>query len=93
MQGAGGLSAGVVVDGALVRDLQLRPDSRFACVLRPLPQRAAALGAFAAEQRRRMLRLTRSECSKARRRWAAAVRTLVLRWRGRQQQHAALQAR
>jgi hypothetical protein len=65
------------VDGVLIRDLQLRPDARSACVLAPLPARAAALAAFAARHRRAMLRLSAGGRSAARARWASATRTLV----------------
>ena len=35
------------MDGILARDLQLRPSSKFAYLLRPLPTRAAQLDAYA----------------------------------------------
>ncbi len=61
----------------LIRDLQLRTEARSACVLAPLPARAAALAAFAARHRRAMLRLGAGGASAARARWASATRTLV----------------
>ena len=65
------------MDGVLIRDLQLRTEARSACVLAPLPARAAALAAFAARHRRAMLRLGAGGASAARARWASATRTLV----------------
>lgn len=58
MQGVGALRAGLVVDGILVRDLQMKPDSRVAHFLRPLPARAAKLATYVTKFRRRLLRLT-----------------------------------
>ena len=42
----------------LVRDLQLKPDSRFAHFLRPLPARTQKLVTYVTKFRRRLLRLT-----------------------------------
>ena len=44
-----------MVDGLLVRDLTRPPAEQHAFVLRPLPSRAARLGAFAARKRRLVL--------------------------------------
>lgn len=66
-QGNGGLQAGVTMDGILARDLQLRPSSKFAYLLRPLPTRAAQLDAYAQLFRRRILRVV--SLSKAAKRW------------------------
>ena len=70
LQGNGGLKAGVTMDGILARDLQLRPTSKFAYLLRPLPTRAAQLDAYAQFYRRRILRVV--SVSKAAKRFAAA---------------------
>ena len=45
------------MDGILARDLQLRPSSKFAYLLRPLPTRAAQLDSYAQYYRRRILRV------------------------------------
>lgn len=45
------------MDGLLARDLQLRPSSKFAYLLRPLPTRAAQLDTYAQLYRRRILRV------------------------------------
>ncbi len=71
LQGNGGLKAGVTMDGILARDLQLRPTSKFAYLLRPLPTRAAQLDAYAQFYRRRILRVV--SVSKAAKRFAAAA--------------------
>ena len=71
LQGNGGLQAGVTMDGILARDLQLRPSSKFAYLLRPLPTRAAQLDAYAQLFRRRILRVV--SLSKAAKRWAYAA--------------------
>ena len=55
------------MDGILARDLQLRPSSKFAYLLRPLPTRAAQLDAYAQLFRRRILRVV--SLSKAAKRW------------------------
>ena len=47
----------MTMDGILARDLQLRPSSKFAYLLRPLPTRAAQLDAYAQYYRRRILRV------------------------------------
>lgn len=65
-QGMGRLGAGLTMDGVLVRDLQLRPSSKFAFLLRPLPARAAQLDSYATTFRRRILRVV--PFSKARKR-------------------------
>lgn len=57
LQGNGGLQAGMTMDGILARDLQLRPSSKFAYLLRPLPTRAAQLDSYAQYYRRRILRV------------------------------------
>ena len=57
-QGVGGLRASLVVDGILVRDLQMKPDSPHSHFLRPLPARACLLATYVAKFRRRLLRLT-----------------------------------
>lgn len=57
------------MDGVLVRDLQLRPTSKFAFLLRPLPARAAQLDSYATYFRRRILRVIGT--SKAKKRCAA----------------------
>ena len=57
LQGNGGLKAGLTMDGILARDLQLRPSSKFAYLLRPLPTRAAQLDSYAQYYRRRILRV------------------------------------
>ena len=57
VQGTGGLKAGMTMDGILARDLQLRPSSKFAYLLRPLPTRAAQLDSYAQHYRRRILRV------------------------------------
>lgn len=56
-QGVGQLHAGLTMDGVLVRDLQLRPASKFAYLLRPLPARAEQLNDYATRYRRRILRV------------------------------------
>lgn len=66
-QGSGSLKASLTMDGVLVRDLQLRPTSKFAYLLRPLPARAAQLDAYAMLFRRRILRVIST--SKARKRY------------------------
>jgi hypothetical protein len=45
------------MDGVLARDLQLRPASKFAYLLRPLPARAEQLNEYATRYRRRILRV------------------------------------
>ena len=65
-QGTGSLHGGVMVDGMLVRDLQLKPDSKYAFFLRPLPARAKALNERAAKFRTQLLRVVQT--SKALRR-------------------------
>lgn len=52
------MRCGAAVDGILVRDLQIKPDSRLAHFLRPLPARTAKLAAYVTKFRRRLLRLT-----------------------------------
>ncbi len=47
----------MTMDGILARDLQLRPSSKFAYLLRPLPTRAAQLDSYAQYYRRRILRV------------------------------------
>ncbi|BDA48870.1 hypothetical protein COCOBI_12-5530 [Coccomyxa sp. Obi] len=80
--GTGRLRAGLTMDGVLVRDLQLRPTSKFAFLLRPLPARAAQLASYATSFRRRILRVVGT--SKAKKRWNRATRMIVLRLRAKQ---------
>lgn len=54
------------MDGLLTRDLQLRPEAKFAFFLRPLPARAKQLSAQANLFRRRLLKV--DTVPKARRR-------------------------
>ena len=75
LQGNGGLQAGVTMDGILARDLQLRPSSKFAYLLRPLPTRAAQLDAYAQLFRRRILRVV--SLSKAAKRWACPAKRQI----------------
>ena len=56
-QGNKQLHAGLTLDGVLARDLQLRPSSKFAYLLRPLPARAEQLNDYATRFRRRILRV------------------------------------
>lgn len=52
------MTAGVLLDGLLTRDLQVPLGHKYAFLLRPLPARAHRLTAYAARQRRCTLRLT-----------------------------------
>ena len=65
-QGNRQLHAGLTLDGLLARDLQLRPSSKFAYLLRPLPARAEKLNEYATRFRRRILRVV--NLSRARKR-------------------------
>lgn len=56
LQGTGEITAGVRLDGILVRDVQLPLGHKYAFLLRPLPARAKRLTAYAARQRRYTLR-------------------------------------
>ncbi len=76
LQGTGRLRARLTMDGVLVRDLQLRPSSKFAFLLRPLPARAAQLDSYATSFRRRILRVIGT--SKAKKRCASL--TLRIDW-------------
>lgn len=66
IQGTGRLHAHLTMDGVLVRDLQLRPSSKFAFLLRPLPARAAQLDSYATSFRRRILRVIGTSKAKKR---------------------------
>lgn len=55
-QGTGEISAGLLIDGAMVRDLTIPPTDKHSFILRPLPTRAARLADFAAAQRAATLR-------------------------------------
>ena len=59
---------GAKMDGLLTRDLQLRPEAKFAFFIRPLPARAKQLSAQANLFRRRLLKV--DAVTKARRRYA-----------------------
>ena len=48
---------GCVLDGLLVRDLQVAPDSRHAHFLQPLPAKCGMLSRYSTRFRRRLLRL------------------------------------
>lgn len=69
LQGTGHLRGASVIEGLLVRDLQLQPKSRFAFFLRPLPARAEELTLHATRFRTQMLRVVR--LSPARRRYTS----------------------
>ena len=56
-QGVGEQAVGCVLDGLLVRDLQVAPTSRHAHFLQPLPAKCAQLTAYSTRFRRRLLRL------------------------------------
>ena len=58
---------GLVLDGLLVRDLQVAPGSTHSHFLQPLPARARQLTGYATKFRRRLLRLL--DYSEAHRRW------------------------
>ena len=57
LQGTGACHGKLLVDGLLVRDLQLGPEARFAYLIRPLPARAKQLSERATFFRRRLLRV------------------------------------
>lgn len=59
------------MDGLLTRDLQIRPEAKFAFFIRPLPSRAKQLSAQANLFRRRLLKV--DTVTKARRRSAPAL--------------------
>ena len=75
-QGIGQLHAGLTMDGVLARDLQLRPTSKFAYLLRPLPARAEQLNEYATRYRRRILRVV--SVTKAHKRYPSLPFSLVL---------------
>ncbi len=56
LQGTGEISAGLLVDGLMMRDLSSPPTAKHAFILRPLPTRANRLTQFAAAQRAILLR-------------------------------------
>lgn len=56
LQGTGEISAGLLVDGLMMRDLTSPPTAKHAFILRPLPTRANRLTQFAAAQRSILLR-------------------------------------
>lgn len=68
VQGTGEAKVGAKMDGLLTRDLQLRPEAKFAFFLRPLPARAKQLSGQATLFRRRLLKV--DTVPKARRRYA-----------------------
>ena len=68
-QGTGEAKVGAKMDGLLTRDLQLRPEAKFAFFLRPLPARAKQLSAQATLFRRRLLKV--DTVPKARRRFGS----------------------
>ena len=57
LQGTGACHGKLLVDGLLVRDLQVGPEARFAYLIRPLPARAKQLSERATFFRRRLLRV------------------------------------
>ena len=63
-----------------MRDLQLRPSSKFAYLLRPLPARAEQLNDYATDFRRRILRVV--NLSRARKRYGPLARLLVVPYIG-----------
>ena len=65
-QGTGEAKLGAKMDGLLTRDLQIRPEAKFAFFIRPLPSRAKQLSAQANLFRRRLLKV--DAVTKARRR-------------------------
>ena len=67
MQGVGQQTMGLVLDGLLVRDLQVAPGSTHSHFLQPLPARSRKLTGYATKFRRRLLRLL--DYSEAHRRW------------------------
>ena len=69
-QGVGQSTMGLVLDGLLVRDLQVAPRSSHSHFLQPLPVRCAKLTGYATKFRRRLLRLI--EYTEAHRRQASA---------------------
>lgn len=66
LQGTGEAKLGAKMDGLLTRDLQIRPEAKFAFFIRPLPSRAKQLSAQANLFRRRLLKV--DAVTKARRR-------------------------
>ncbi|KAL0018632.1 hypothetical protein WJX77_009530 [Trebouxia sp. C0004] len=82
-KGTGEAKLGAKMDGLLTRDLQIRPEAKFAFFIRPLPSRAKQLSAQANFFRRRLLKV--DAVTKARRRWYKVVRTVVMRQRCTQQ--------
>ena len=68
-QGTGEAKVGAKMDGLLTRDLQLRPEAKFAFFLRPLPARAKHLSGQATLFRRRLLKV--DTVPKARRRYCS----------------------
>lgn len=58
LQGTGEISAGLLIDGLMARDLSCPSTAKHAFILRPLPTRAERLQQFASTQRAEMLRYT-----------------------------------
>ena len=75
-QGTGEAKLGAKMDGLLTRDLQIRPEAKFAFFIRPLPARAKQLSAQANLFRRRLLKV--DTVSKARRRYGLSHTCLIL---------------
>ena len=75
LQGIGEQTMGAVLDGLLVRDLQVAPVSQHAHFLQPLPSKTAQLAAYSTRFRRRLLRL--NEIPSFQKRCAAFVSGMV----------------
>ena len=75
LQGTGEAKLGAKMDGLLTRDLQIRPEAKFAFFIRPLPSRAKQLSAQANLFRRRLLKV--DAVTKARRRSECPFHTVA----------------
>lgn len=78
-EASGDLDGGAIIDGVLVRDLQLPDAAKHAYMLRPLPARANRLSKWLNGARREVLGL--QKVSDARDLWKKAWRKLILRRR------------